>query len=144
MKNNKNWLTKINHFTLLYSKHTKTRHVCPTVTWFVYTLHTGSKQRRRLTYIEILQHLSHFMGKFIQTVLKVKQIKTDFTNKTHYINITETLLNLTWWQFPFLSIFHIAGLELFKLPNLNKMPQNSTKLLVPRKATSHQRQNKLI
>lgn len=97
MKNNKNWLTKINHFTLLYSKHTKTRHVCPTVTWFVYTLHTGSKQRRRLTYIEILQHLSHFMGKFIQTVLKVKQIKTDFTNKTHYINITETLLNLTWW-----------------------------------------------
>lgn len=33
-----------------------------------------SQQRQKLTYIKILQHLSHFMGKFIQTVLKVKQI----------------------------------------------------------------------
>lgn len=43
MKNNKNWLIKINYFILLYFKYIKIRYVCFIVIWFVYILYIGSR-----------------------------------------------------------------------------------------------------
>lgn len=78
MTNNKKLIYKdksanIQHLpSILLTTKTRYRYVCPLIAWFIYT-YTVNRDKK-LTYIKILQHLSHFMGKFIQTVLKVKQI----------------------------------------------------------------------